>query len=167
MYRGSRWQLLADYNAWMNERLYAVCGAMSDDERKLNRGAFFKSIHSTLNHLVWADRNWMTRLAGKSYSPVVSLGTDIFAAFDDLRAARAALDAEITAWATSLTDEQLNAPYTFVSRAGNMTRVQPTWSFVSHMFNHQTHHRGQLTTLLSQAGLSYGDTDVLLMPHLE
>ena len=112
MYRGNRWQLLADYNAWMNERLYAVCGSMSDDERKRNRGAFFKSIHSTLNHILWADRNWMTRLAGKSYSPALSLGTDVFADFDELSAARAALDAEIGDWAGGLTDEQLNAPYT-------------------------------------------------------
>jgi uncharacterized damage-inducible protein DinB len=88
MYQSNRWQLLADYDAWMNERLYAVRAALRDDDRKRNRGAFFKSIHSTPNHILWADRVWMTRLAGKSYSPAVSLGTDIFAAFDELRAAR-------------------------------------------------------------------------------
>ncbi len=66
-----------------------------------------------------------------------------------------------------MTEEQLEAPYTFVSKVLNITRVQPTWAFVAHMFNHQTHHRGQLTTLLSQAGIDYGATDVLLMPQLE
>jgi uncharacterized damage-inducible protein DinB len=133
MYSGNRWQLAADYNAWMNERLYAVCALPSDEDRKRNRRAFLKSIHSTLNHILWAHRNWMTRLAGKSYTPAVSLGADIFADFDELQAARATLDAQIGEWAAGLTEDR----------------------------------RGQLTTLLSQAGVSYGDTDVLLMPQLE
>jgi uncharacterized damage-inducible protein DinB len=167
MYSGNRWQLMAEYNGWMNERLYATCAPMSDEERKRNRGAFFKSIHSTLNHILWADRVWMTRLAGKSYEVTVPLGTDVFADFDELRDARASLDADISEWAANLTEERLNAPYTFVSSVLNITRVQPTWSFVTHMFNHQTHHRGQLTTLLSQAGIDVGVTDVLLMPPLE
>ena len=167
MYSGNRWQLMADYNGWMNERLYAICASLSDEERKRNRGAFFRSIHSTLNHIVWADRAWMTRLGGKSYGTSVPLGTDVFADFDELRDARTSLDADISQWAANLTEERLNAPYTFVSPVLKITRVQPTWSFVTHMFNHQTHHRGQLTTLLSQAGIDYGATDVLLMPQLE
>ena len=167
MYRGNRWQLMADYNGWMNERLYAICASLTDDERKRDRGAFFKSIHSTLNHILWADRVWMTRLGGRSYGAPGPLGTDVFADFDELRGARASLDADISRWAASLTEEQLNAPYTFVSSVLNITRVQPTWSFVAHLFNHQTHHRGQLTTLLSQAGIDPGVTDVLLMPQLE
>ena len=167
MYRGNRWQLMADYNAWMNERLYAICASLSDEERKRNRGAFFKSIHSTLNHILWADRIWLTRLGGKSYGAPVAMGSDVFADFDELRAARAALDVEICQWAAALTDESLNAPYNFVSQVLKVTRVQPTWSFVTHMFNHQTHHRGQVTTLLSQAGIDPGVTDVLLMPQLE
>ena len=167
MYQGNRWQLMADYNAWMNERLYAVCAPLSDEERKRNRGAFFKSIHSTLNHILWADRVWMTRFTGKTYSPSVPLGADIFADFGELRAARTALDAEIREWAATLTDEKTDAPYTFVSQILKVTRVQPTWSFLTHMFNHQTHHRGQLTALLTQAGVDYGATDVLLMPQLE
>jgi uncharacterized damage-inducible protein DinB len=167
MYPGNRWQLMADYNGWMNERLYTICASLTDDERKRDRGAFFKSIHSTLNHILWADRVWMTRLGGQRYGAPGPLGTDVFADFDELREARASLDADISRWAASLTEEQLNAPYTFVSSVLNITRVQPTWSFVAHMFNHQTHHRGQLTTLLSQAGIEPGVTDVLLMPQLE
>jgi uncharacterized damage-inducible protein DinB len=167
MYRGNRWQLMADYNGWMNARLYEICASLSDEERKRNRGAFFRSIHSTLNHILWADRVWMTRLGGKSYGSWGPLGTDVFADFEELRLARTSLDADISLWAAALTEEWLNAPYTFVSQALKITRVQPTWSFVAHMFNHQTHHRGQLTTLLSQAGLDPGVTDVLLMPQLE
>jgi uncharacterized damage-inducible protein DinB len=167
MYRGNRWQLMADYNAWMNERLYSVCASLSDEERKRDRGAFFKSIHSTLNHILWADSVWMTRFTGRAYAPSVPLGTDVYADFGELGAARTSLDAKISAWAAALTEEQLNAPYTFVSQVLKITRVQPTWSFVTHMFNHQTHHRGQLTTLLTQAGIDPGVTDVLLMPQLE
>jgi uncharacterized damage-inducible protein DinB len=167
MYRGNRWQLMADYNAWMNERLYSVCASLSDEARKRNRGAFFKSIHSTLNHILWADSVWMTRFTGRAHAPSVPLGTDVYADFGELSTARTSLDAEISAWAAALTEEQLNAPYTFVSQVLKVTRVQPTWSFVTHMFNHQTHHRGQLTTLLTQAGIDPGVTDVLLMPQLE
>ncbi len=167
MYPGNRWQLMADYNGWMNERLYAICASLSDEERKRNRGAFFKSIHSTLNHILWADRIWMTRLGGKSYGSPSPLGTDVFADFEELRRARTSLDADISLWAAALTEERLNEPYTFVSSVLKITRAQPTWSFVTHMFNHQTHHRGQLTTLLSQAGINPGVTDVLLMPQLE
>jgi uncharacterized damage-inducible protein DinB len=167
MYRGNRWQLMADYNAWTNERLYSVCASLSDAERKRDRGAFFKSIHSTLNHILWADSVWMTRFTGRAYAPSVPLGTDVYADFGELGTARTSLDEEISAWAAALTEEQLNAPYTFVSQVLKVTRVQPTWSFVTHMFNHQTHHRGQLTTLLTQAGIDSGVTDVLLMPQLE
>jgi uncharacterized damage-inducible protein DinB len=123
MYRGNRWQLMADYNAWMNERLYAVCASLPDEERKRNRAAFFKSIHSTLNHLLWADRVWMTRLAGKTYGPLPALGTDVFAEFDELRAARAALDVEISEWAAGLTEDRLDAPYNFVSQVLSTPRT--------------------------------------------
>ena len=166
MYTGQSWQLLAVYNAWMNERLYAVCASLTDEERKRARGAFFKSIHSTLNHILWADLAWMARLADQRYAPTVPFGDDVFADFGELRTARTSLDAEISEWASTLTEEGLRAPHSFVSQMLNVTRVQPTWAFVAHMFNHQTHHRGQLTTLLSQAGIDYGDTDLILMPAL-
>jgi uncharacterized damage-inducible protein DinB len=167
MYQGQSWQLLAVYNAWMNERLYAVCASLTDEERNRARGAFFKSIHSTLNHILWADLAWMARLADKRYAPAVPFGDDVFADFEELRSARTSLDAEISDWASTLTEERLQAPHSFVSQVLNVSRVQPTWTFVAHMFNHQTHHRGQLTTLLSQAGIDYGDTDLVLMPALE
>jgi uncharacterized damage-inducible protein DinB len=166
MYHGNRFQLMADYNAWMNERLYAVCAELSDEERKRDRGAFFKSIHATLNHILWGDRAWMTRLAGKSYGPWVPIGTELYADFQELSTARRAMDEEIGEWAAGLTQDGLDAPYTFTSQVYQIERVQPTWVFVTHMFNHQTHHRGQLTTLLSQAGVDPGVTDIPLMPQL-
>ena len=167
MYSGNRWQLLADYNVWMNERLYAICASLGDEERKRDRGAFFKSIHATLDHILWGDRAWMARFTGKQYGTFVPIGQQIFADFEELRAARVAMDAEIRAWAATLTEETVNAPYTFVSQVYKITRVQPLWAFVTHMFNHQTHHRGQLTTLLSQMGIDPGITDMPMLPQLE
>lgn len=167
MYEGNRFQLMADYNAWMNERLYALCAGLSDEERRRDRGAFFKSIHATLNHILWGDRAWMTRLAGKSYGDWTPIGTELYADFAELRAARTDMDREIRAWAAALTPEWLDAPYVFTSQVYKTTRVQPAWVFVTHMFNHQTHHRGQLTTLLAQMGLDFGITDIPMMPQLE
>ena len=166
MYSGNRWQLLAEYNAWINGRLYETCGTLSDEERRRDRGAYFKSIHSTLNHILWGDRAWMSRFTAKTYSPPVPIGTDLFADFDELRNAREAMDAEIRQWAAALTEEWLQAPYTFVSQVYQVTRIQPAWVYVTHMFNHQTHHRGQLTTLLSQMGIDPGITDIPMMPQL-
>ena len=95
------------------------------------------------------------------------LGADVFADFGELAPLARRWTRRSANGRRALTEEWLNAPYTFVSKVLKVTRVQPTWAFVTHMFNHQTHHRGQLTTLLSQAGVDYGDTDVLLMPQLE
>ena len=59
-------QLMARYNRWMNERLYALCAGLDDDERKRDRGAFFGSIHGTLNHLLWGDRMWLGRFTRRA-----------------------------------------------------------------------------------------------------
>ena len=102
MYSGNRWQLLAEYNAWINGRLYETCGTLSDEERRRDRGAYFKSIHSTLNHILWGDRAWMSRFTAKTYSPPVPIGTDLFADFDELRNAREAIDRGMAAGAIHL-----------------------------------------------------------------
>jgi uncharacterized damage-inducible protein DinB len=166
MYQGNRWQLLADYNTWMNVRLYEICASLTEEERRRDRGAFFKTIHSTLNHILWGDRVWMTRFTGQAYSPTVPIGTDLYADFDELRGARAVMDEEIHQWASDLTEAWLQAPFPFVSQVYDVTRVQPAWVYVTHMFNHQTHHRGQVTTLLSQSGMDPGITDIPMMPQL-
>jgi uncharacterized damage-inducible protein DinB len=98
------------YNRWMNERRYELCAGLPDAERKRDRGAFFKSVHGTLNHLLYADRAWMSRFTGRD------LGW------------RGPAD-ELT--------------YT---RIDGRTRTLPAWLLVAHMFNHQTHRRGQLTS---------------------
>ncbi|MGI9384144.1 MAG: DinB family protein, partial [Methyloligellaceae bacterium] len=155
MPKSELYQAFATYNRCMNERVYEVCAGVPDAERKADRGAFFKSIHGTLNHLLYGDRAWLNRLADRAFE-LAPTGTDLYESFDELRAERAATDAEICDWAKSLSDAWLTTEVTWVSGIDDRERVQPHWLLVSHMFNHQTHHRGQLTTLLTQAGHDVG-----------
>lgn len=157
---------MAAYNTWMNERLYACARRLSDDERKRDRGAFFRSIHSTLNHILAGDRFWLGRFTGRDYGPA-GLGTDLYDDFDALAAERSAMDAEITRWAAGVDRAALSAPFVYVSVSDGVERRAPTWLVVTHLFNHQTHHRGQVTTLLMQAGIDPGVTDLPKMPGLD
>ena len=164
MYSGNHYQLMAEYNRWMNERLYTLCANLPDAERRQDRGAFFKSIHGTLNHLYYGDQAWFGRFTGRPM--VAKIQTEFFATFDELREARKVLDDEIVAWANKLQDQWLRSPFTYTSSVDGKTRTLPTWTLVVHMFNHQTHHRGQLTTLLMQAGIDPGETDIPWLPAL-
>jgi uncharacterized damage-inducible protein DinB len=155
--------MMAAYNRWMNDKLYAVCAGMPDDERKLDRGSFFGSIHGTLNHLLLADRIWLGRFTGKQFH-VDGLDQELYADFDELRAERSKTDDDLDCWVASLTDEALRAPFEFRSITNPEPRTMSLWVCVMHLFNHQTHHRGQLTTLLAQAGQDYGVTDLLWLP---
>jgi uncharacterized damage-inducible protein DinB len=161
-------QTMARYNRWMNEKIYAAADRLTDEDRKEDCNAFFGSIHSTLNHLVWGDYMWLGRFAkdtslAKDY-PKAAVGTDLYDDWNALKAARIAMDADILAWAAMLDTEWLSGDFTWYSGLTKSTRTKPAWLLVTHMFNHQTHHRGQVTTLLSQRGIDPGDTDLMLMP---
>jgi uncharacterized damage-inducible protein DinB len=157
--------LMAEYNAWQNDKLYAACAGLPDEARKADRGAFFKSIHATLDHVLWGDRMWLGRLSGKRYV-AGKLGELLYEDFAELRQARAAHDQETLDWARGVTPEWLAEPMTWTSRAYNFTQTQPRWVLIVQMFNHQTHHRGQVHTLLTQLGVDVGVTDVPLLPIL-
>jgi uncharacterized damage-inducible protein DinB len=156
-------QTMAAYNGWMNRKVYAAAARLSDAERKADRGAFFRSIHSTLNHLLWGDRLWLSRFNGKSYQ-TGGIGVDLYDGFDALRAARSEMDDEISAWAAQLDDAQLAGPLTWYSVVAQREMTRPRGLCVMQMFNHQTHHRGQVTTLLKQAGIDPGETDLPWAP---
>jgi uncharacterized damage-inducible protein DinB len=161
-------QMMARYNGWMNDKLYAACDKLTDDERKADRGAFFKSIHSTLNHLLWGDAMWLGRFTqgtplAKEY-PKAAIGVDLHDDWNALKAARIAMDADIVTWAATLDADWLKCDFSWYSGLTKSTHTRPAWLLVSHMFNHQTHHRGQVTTLLSQRGIDPGDTDLMRMP---
>jgi uncharacterized damage-inducible protein DinB len=163
--RAEQARLLAAYNASINGKLYGACAALPDEERKRDRGAFFRSIHGTLNHLLLADSVWMGRFEAKPFA-IKSLDQELYASFDELRAHRIEMDARIDRWAESLTETALDAKLAFTSVLTKRTHTSTLWKVVAHFFNHQTHHRGQLTTLLSQVGIDYGGTDLLLMPQV-
>jgi len=156
-------QMMAAYNAWMNTKLYEAAAQLPDAERKADRKAFFRSLHSTLNHILWGDRVWLPRFNGKSY-PVGGVGTDLYESFADLRIARTAMDDEITAWAAGLDASQLAGTLTWYSVIAQREMTRPRWLCITQMFNHQTHHRGQATTLLRQAGIDPGVTDLPWAP---
>jgi uncharacterized damage-inducible protein DinB len=156
-------QTFAAYNTWMNEKVYACAGQLSDEERKRDRGAFFRSIHSTLNHLVWADRLWLARFTAHKVEPA-PIGVDLYADFDHLRLARVEMDAEISNWAMTLRPNALGGPLTWFSGVAQKDMTRPLWLCVLQLFNHQTHHRGQVTTLLKQAGVDPGITDLPWAP---
>ena len=151
---------MARYNRWMNERLYECCSRLSDQERKEDVGAFFKSIHGTLNHLLVADRIWLGRFTGQPFT-VSSLATELYANFSELREQRAATDNAISSWVSSLKEGALSGTLSYTSIVNPSLRKYPLWIAVAHFFNHQTHHRGQLTTLLFQRGIDPGVTDLI------
>jgi uncharacterized damage-inducible protein DinB len=153
-------QTMARYNRSMNERLYECCAQLSDAQRRQDVGAFFKSIHGTLNHLLLADRLWMGRFTGQPFS-ATSLAAELYADFAELRRQRAATDEAISKWAASLAAQDLAGELSYTSMVNPAPRTQPLWFAAVHFFNHQTHHRGQLTTLLSQRGIDPGVTDLL------
>jgi uncharacterized damage-inducible protein DinB len=159
-------ELMGRYNQWMNEKLYQVCAGIPDQKRKKDLGAFFKSVHGTLNHLLYGDKAWMGRFSG---NPLVVnvIGEELYEEFDALKAERRALDQQILDWSHALSPEWLNRPFKYTSNVDGKTRVLPAWVLVMHMFNHQTHHRGQVTTLLKQLGHDPGITDLPWLPEFE
>lgn len=145
---------LARYNRWMNDKLYALVATLTDDERERDLGAFFRSIHGTLNHLLLADRVWLARFTGAAVPDgfmapgIRALDQELYADFEELRRERARTDDELSAWVGQLTEETLAGNLVFVRRGEQ--QESPLWWSVLHVFNHQTHHRGQITTLLTQ-----------------
>jgi uncharacterized damage-inducible protein DinB len=156
----------AAYNRWMNERLYALCAALPDAERKRDRGAFFRSIHGTLNHLLLADRVWLGRFTGVPFA-VASLDQELHADFAELRREREATDRAIADFVASLAPADFEGTLHYTSLVNPAARSMPFWVALTHFFNHETHHRGQLTTLLMQAGVDPGVTDLMWLPELQ
>jgi uncharacterized damage-inducible protein DinB len=151
---------MARYNQWMNRALYDCSARLSDDQRKEDVGAFFKSIHGTLNHLLVGDSVWMGRFQGPVFVPA-SLAQELHADFGDLRRAREAMDERIVDWVANLSDAVLASELQYTSIVNPQPRRMPMGLAVAHFFNHQTHHRGQLTTLLMQRGIDPGVTDLM------
>ncbi len=159
-------RLMAAYNGWMNERLYTFAATLSDAQRRQDRGAFFKSLHGTLHHLLWADQIWLNRFKGRpldTAAPPAAADCD----FDYLRQRRSEIDREISEWVEGVQPQWLAADFSYYSKAYDATFTRLAWMLVVHLFNHQTHHRGQATTLLSQFGIDPGVTDLPVLPDID
>ena len=159
-------QTMALYNRWMNERIYDCCADLSDEERKQDRGAFFKSIHGTLNHILLADLIWFGRFKGEPFTAFSGLDDELYPEFDRLRGARKRMDAEILQFVDALDESRIAGELRYMTVVNPAPRVSPLWFALTHFFNHQTHHRGQVTTLLFQAGIDPGITDLMWLPDV-
>ncbi|WP_257385205.1 DinB family protein [Tahibacter caeni] len=163
--------LMAGYNRWMNDRVFEATATLDDATLAADKGAFFGSILGTLNHIAVADSIWLHRFAqhpasfaalgAMSAFPLpTSLTQSLAPDLAALRGYRRQLDELIERWVPELTQEQLSADLTYANLAD--VRTSKNFSLLlQHFFNHQTHHRGQVTTLLFQSGVDVGVTDLL------
>lgn len=169
----SHFSLLASYNQWMNRKLYNAAAVLSDEQLTQNRGAFFGSILGTLNHIAVGDIIWLKRIAGHfpklaSLAPLQevlspsSLDQQLGANFAALTHLRASLDEVIINLCAELSQQELNSPFEYTSTKGIKSKKLLS-EVLLHFFNHQTHHRGQATTLFSQVGIDVGATDLLML----
>jgi uncharacterized damage-inducible protein DinB len=146
--------MFAHYNAWANDRLYETAARLSGEQYRADRGAFFRSVHGTLNHLLVTDRIWMQRFTGEGDAPN-RLDAILFEAFDELRVARAAEDRRILRFVEGLDDRRIEGTIKYRRVSSPEEFEQALAPALAHWFNHQTHHRGQvhalLTGLLGQA----------------
>jgi uncharacterized damage-inducible protein DinB len=173
MSRTSHIYLMATYNEWMSAKVHEAARNLSDEELSADRKAFFGSILGTLNHLAAGDTIWLKRFAKHptnhlALEPVrqlpdpKSLDQLLFSNIRELSAYREWLDRIIIKWAQSTTESDLDAPFNYANMKG-VVFDKDFYSLIMHFFNHQTHHRGQVTTLLSQSGVDVGDTDLVVL----
>lgn len=141
-------QTLAIYNTLANRKLYEACSRLSETEYKKPREAFFGGIMGTLNHLMVGDRIWLSRFAGEE-ALSTNLDTVLYEDFTRLREAREAEDARIEAFISSVGGGFLGDKLRYVNNQGRPLE-DPVILLVAHLFNHQTHHRGQVHDMLSQ-----------------
>jgi uncharacterized damage-inducible protein DinB len=165
--------LMARYNQWMNRKVYDAAATLTDAELAMDRQAFFGSILGTLNHLTLGDTVWLKRFAQHPSGFIVlaplsdlAMPTNLkqlaFADLRELGARRTWLDELIIDWAHTLREADLDHRLHYRNMRG-VAADKPFFSLLVHFFNHQTHHRGQATTLLTQAGVDVGDTDLLAL----
>jgi uncharacterized damage-inducible protein DinB len=155
---------MAAYNSEMNRRLYAGAARLTEDQRREDIGLFWKSLHGTLNHLLWADRQWMSRMDGWPPNTIANPQSwTLFADFADLRAAREDADARIEAFAQRIDEAWLSEDLVWFSGAAGRELRREKRGLLVHFFNHQTHHRGQAHAALTIRGVDPGDTDLFIV----
>ena len=159
-------RVMARYNEWQNRSLYGAADGLTDAERWQDRGAFFGSIHGTLSHLLWADEQWMSRFAPDAVAKPAGDGKTsprYCADWAELKQRRALLDDKIKCWAEAMDRSGVEGELTWYSGLARAERSKARWILLAHFFNHQTHHRGQVHAMLTSAGATPDDTDLMIM----
>jgi len=157
--------MMAAYNAWCNERIYEVAAQLSEADYHADRGAFFKSVSGTLNHLLVADRIWLKRFTGKGEAPN-RLDAILFENLSDLREARRSEDERIIAYVENLSETDIAGRIRYRTISNPVDIEQPLASTLTHFFNHQTHHRGQVHCLLTGFGLDAPVLDLIAFQRI-
>ncbi len=161
----SHWQMFAAYNQWANARLYEAAAKLSDEDYRADHGAFFKSVHGTLNHLLASDRIWMARFVGSGEKPV-PLDAILFETLPELKAARVAEDERITAYIDGLDEAALSSTFRYRAISVPVEFEQVLSLALAHWFNHQTHHRGQVHALLTRLTGTAPELDLLIYQRI-
>ncbi len=157
-------RLMARYNAWQNRSLYREADRLTDAQRREDRGAFFRSLHGTLAHVLWGDSVWMARFDGWEKPKTGPADGETRLDWEGLKAARLEADSRISDWAARLTESDLAGDLTWYSGGSRRDLTKPKWILVTHFFNHQTHHRGQAHAILTGFGMTPDPTDLGFMP---
>jgi len=160
-----QYKTFARYNRWANQTLYAACDTIDDAAYYADRKAFFGSIHNTLNHLVLTDRIWLGRILGQP-NPPHALNHVLYAGRAELRAARAAEDERLIGIIDAIDPARLDQDLAYATTAGDPQRTKLAW-VLSHLFNHETHHRAQVHDMLSQAGIKPPQIDLLVFVRMQ
>ncbi|MRG55796.1 damage-inducible protein DinB [Phyllobacterium sp. SYP-B3895] len=159
-------RMFAAYNRWANERLYAIAAELDDEEYRRDMRAFFASIHGTLNHLLVTDRIWLFRFSGEGEAPK-ALDAILFETFEDLRIAREKEDVRIIDWVSSLDAAAIGGRFTYTTVSDMRTISQRLAPALAHLFNHQTHHRGQAHAILTALGKAAPSFDLIQFQRTE
>jgi uncharacterized damage-inducible protein DinB len=161
----AHYRMFGHYNAWANGRLYAAVARLSPEQYRADRGAFFKSVHGTLNHLLATDRIWMQRFTGVGDAPS-RLDTILFETFDELRTARELEDRRIVDFVDGLDDARIAGTIKYRRVSSPEQFEQQLAPALAHWFNHQTHHRGQVHAVLTGLVGEAPELDLLFFQRL-
>jgi len=161
----AHYRMFGHYNAWANHRLYDAAAGLSPEQYRADRGAFFKSVHGTFNHLLVTDRVWMQRLTGEGHAPD-RLDAILYETFDELRAARAVEDRRIVDFVEGLDEVRIAGTIKYRRVSSPEQFEQELAPALAHWFNHQTHHRGQVHALLTGLVGKAPELDLLFFQRL-
>ncbi|MER5170542.1 DinB family protein [Thioclava kandeliae] len=155
---------MARYNSWQNNAMIGAANQLPAPERQRDFGTFFKSIEATFSHIFWADQIWLSRFG--VVEPIklgIPESTGLITDWDRFQTDRKALDQQLYDWVEGLDESWFAGELAWYSGAVGRDMVKPRAQVIGHIFNHQTHHRGQIHAMLSMAGVNSGITDLAMM----